>query len=61
LVKHKIEAKRSISNFVITHKDLGNCRRLDHELAARQIVVLYKQVNQKDPQSGLARIRIKQG
>ncbi|CAG8533459.1 9999_t:CDS:1, partial [Gigaspora rosea] len=35
-------------------------RRLDHELAARQIVVLYKQMNQEDPRSGLAKIRIKQ-
>ncbi|CAG8629655.1 12580_t:CDS:1, partial [Gigaspora rosea] len=36
-------------------------RRLNHKLAARQIVALYKQMNQEDPQSGLARIIIKQG
>ncbi|CAG8498051.1 43947_t:CDS:2, partial [Gigaspora margarita] len=40
--------------------NLRGCQHLDHELAARQIVALYKQLNQENSWSSLARISIKQ-
>ena len=61
LIKNKIDLPSTTSNFLVAHRNLGNCKFLWQELLTQQITDLHRRLNCSDRDSQLAEIRIKQG
>ena len=61
LVKNKLGITRSVGNHIVTHKGLGGCKALAHDIVAKQIACLQNRLNGRKEIRSLTRLRIKQG
>ena len=61
LAKHKLGITRTLSNSVITHRNLGNCNALADHLLMKQISSLHARLITNGPEEILTKIRINQG
>ena len=60
LAKHKCNIMKMISNCIIKHKNLRNCKLLSHEIATKQISNLFARLNRKDTLNNSIKLRIAQ-
>ena len=61
MVKNKIEFAHSTSNCLVTHKNLGNCKKLSDEVFTKQITGLIYRLNSTGIKANVAKKCITQG
>ncbi|CAG8805228.1 36592_t:CDS:2 [Gigaspora margarita] len=61
LVKQKLRIAQTVSNLLITHRNLSRCKKLSYEILTQQITSAQYHLNSQNTSRNIARLRIKQG